>query len=479
VDKIFRILGALALIAAITYVDLRLLPVNSTTVALTFLLAVLGIATRWGLLEAVIASVAGALFFNFFFLPPIGTLTIGDPENWVALLAFLVTAIVASQLSTSARKRAEEALQRQHEMERLYEFSRTLMLADAHKNLAGEVPYRVVQALGAEAAAFFDRDSGQVFRAGSSEVQMPDGKLKDAALQGTVMYDAGARSFLMPVSLGGHVRGSLAIVGGSLSETAAHALANLVAITLEREAARESAAQAEAAQESEKLKSTLLDALAHEFKTPLTSIKAAATALLSEKPQSNAHRELLTVVEEESDRLSDLVTEAIQMARIEAGKLQLQRQPVSAALIVDTALRKFRNRVEDRPITIQIDSSMPAVEADEELVSMVLQQLVDNALKYSPPDLPLVISAREEEGSLVMSVTDKGPGIPEHEQARIFDKFYRGDANRQSTPGTGMGLTIAREIVKAHGGRIWLHSRPGQGSTFSFSLPLIATEAQV
>jgi two-component system sensor histidine kinase SenX3 len=104
---------------------------------------------------------------------------------------------------------------------------------------------------------------------------------------------------------------------------------------------------------------------------------------------------------------------------------------------------------------------------------------VDNALKYSPPDLPLVISAREEEGSLVMSVTDKGPGIPEHEQARIFEKFYRGDANRQSTPGTGMGLTIAREIVKAHGGRIWLHSRPGQGSTFSFSLPLIATEAQV
>jgi len=165
-----------------------------------------------------------------------------------------------------------------------------LMLADAHKNLAGEVPYRVVQALGAEAAAFYDRDSGQVFRAGASELAIPDNKLKDAALQGTVMYDAGARSLLMPVSLGGHVRGSLAIVGGSVSETAAHALANLVAITLEREAARESAAQAEAAQESEKLKSTLLDALAHEFKTPLTSIKAAATALLSERPQSNAHR---------------------------------------------------------------------------------------------------------------------------------------------------------------------------------------------
>jgi len=462
--------------AAITYM-VRLLPVNSTTVALTFLLAVLGVAAQWGLVEALIAAFVGALSFNFYFLPPVGTLTIGDPENWVALLAFLVTAIVASQLSTSARKRAVEALDRQHEMERLYEFSRMLMLADAHKSLAGEVPSRVVQALGADAAAFFDRDSGRVFRAGASEALVPDSKLKDIALQGTVVYDAEARSFLMPVSLGGHVRGSLAIVGGSVSETAAHALANLVAITLEREAARESAALAEAAQESEKLKSTLLDALAHEFKTPLTSIKAAATALLSESPQSNSHRELLTVVEEESDRLSDLVTEAIQMARIEAGKLQLHRQPVSAATVVDSALRKFKDRAQDRRVTVQIDTSMPPVEADEELISLVLQQLVDNALKYSPPDSPLTISAREEDGSIVISVADQGPGVPEHEQARIFDKFYRGDLNRQSIAGTGMGLTIAREIVKAHGGRIWLHSRPGQGATFSFSLPLAAVEA--
>ena len=475
-DRVFRILGVIGLMAAITYM-VRLLPVNSTTVALTFLLAVLGVAAQWGLVEALIAAFVGALSFNFYFLPPVGTLTIGDPENWVALLAFLVTAIVASQLSTSARKRAVEALDRQHEMERLYEFSRMLMLADAHKSLAGEVPSRVVQALGADAAAFFDRDSGRVFRAGASEALVPDSKLKDIALQGTVVYDAEARSFLMPVSLGGHVRGSLAIVGGSVSETAAHALANLVAITLEREAARESAALAEAAQESEKLKSTLLDALAHEFKTPLTSIKAAATALLSESPQSNSHRELLTVVEEESDRLSDLVTEAIQMARIEAGKLQLHRQPVSAATVVDSALRKFKDRAQDRRVTVQIDTSMPPVEADEELISLVLQQLVDNALKYSPPDSPLTISAREEDGSIVISVADQGPGVPEHEQARIFDKFYRGDLNRQSIAGTGMGLTIAREIVKAHGGRIWLHSRPGQGATFSFSLPLAAVEA--
>jgi two-component system, OmpR family, sensor histidine kinase KdpD len=478
VDRALRILGALAVVGAITYVDFRLVPVNSTTVALTFLLAVLGIAARWGLPEAVITALAATLCFNFFFLPPIGTFTIGDPENWVALLAFLVTAIVASQLSTSARKRAEEALRQQHEMERLYEFSRMLILAGAHTDLAGEIPNRVVQALGVDAAAFFDRDSGRIFRAGASDGLIADGKLKDTALQGTVSYDGGARSCLMPVSLGGHVRGSLAIVGGSVSETAAHALANLVAITLEREAARESASRAEAAQESEKVKSTLLDALAHEFQTPLNSIKAAATALLRDKPQSSEHTELLAVVEEESGRLSDLVTEAIHMARIEAGQLHLQRQPVSAAVIVDAALKKFKDRVQNRRITVQMDSAIPPVEADEELVSLVLQQLLDNALKYSPQYSPLEISAREDGGSIVIGVADNGPGIPEHEQTRIFEKFYRGDTSRESVGGTGIGLTIASEIVKAHGGRIWVHSRPGQGATFWFSLPLVAAAAQ-
>jgi len=479
VNRVRRVFGALVLIAAVTYIDYRLLPVNSTTVALTLLLVILGVAARWGLPEAVIGSLAGMLSFNFFFLPPIGTFTIADPQNWVALVAFLATAIVASQLSTSARKRAEEALERQHEMERLYEFSRMLMLSDTQKNLAGQVPYRILQALGAEAAAFFDRRSGSVYRAGSSEFSMSDSKLKDLAVQGTVLYDPETRSLLMPVSLGGHVIGSLAILGGTLSETAAHAVANLVAIALEGETARESAARAEAAQESEKLKSTLLDALAHEFKTPLTSIKAAATALLSEGPQSSSQKELLTVVDEETDRLSDLVTEAIHMARIEAGKLQLQKQPVAVGAVVGATLAKFKDHTEERHIEVQLDSGIPSVDADEELVSLVLQQLVDNALKYSPANSPLVISARENEGSVVISVADQGPGIPEHEQARIFEKFYRGHANRESTPGTGMGLTIAREIVLAHGGRIWVDSQPGHGSTFSFSLPLAATEVHV
>ena len=480
VRVVVRIAGSLALIALITFLDFRALPVNSTTVALTFLLVILAIATRWGRVEAVIASIAAMLCFNFFFLPPIGTLTIADPQNWVALFAFLVTAIVVSHLSTSARKRAEEALNRQHEMERLYELSRMLMLSAAQgTNLAGEVPYRISQTLGAEAVAFYDRNSGQIYRAGSGAAVTTDGKLKDTALQGTVTYDADARTVILPVSLGGHVTGSIAILGGSLSETGAHALVNLLAIALERETAQASATRAEAARQNEELKSTLLDALAHEFKTPLTSIKAAATALLSEDSQSETQHELLTVMDEEADRLSQMVTEAIQMTQIEAGRLQLRKHPVTAQDVVDAALHKLRGRLEGRRVAVQMDPEMRLLDADEELVSLVLQQLLDNALKYSPPDSPLTISAKLDGDAGVISVADQGPGIPDHDHERIFEKFYRGRGSREKTPGTGMGLTIAREIVKAHGGRIWVQSQMGHGSTFSFTLPLARQKSPV
>lgn len=474
--RILRIAGALALIAAITVVDFRVLPVNSTTVALTFLLVILAIAARWGLVEAVIASFAGMLCFNFFFLPPIGTLTIADPQNWVALFAFLVTAIVASQLSTSARRRAEDAWNRQREMERLYELSRMLMLSAAQGSLAGEIAYRISETFGAEAVAFYDRGSGQIYRAGSGAAVTTDSKLKDVALQGTVVYEASTRTVMLPVSLGGHVTGSIAILG-KLSETAAHALANLVAIALERETAQAAASRAEAARQNEELKSTLLDALAHEFKTPLTSIKAAASALLSENSQSETQRELLSVVDEEAGWLSEMVTEAIRMAQIEAGKLQLRKHPVAAQSVIEAALHKLRGRAEGRRITIQIAPGTPPVDADEELISLVLQQLLDNALKYSPPDSALNISAGLEEAEAVIRVADEGPGIPDHDHERIFEKFYRGRGSREKTPGTGMGLAIAREIVKAHGGRIYVQSQPGHGATFSFTLPLARQES--
>jgi two-component system sensor histidine kinase KdpD len=471
-----RISASLAIVAGITLFYRGIFAeANSTTVALTFLLAILGLATAWGLPEAIAASVTAMLAFNFFFLPPIGTFTIADPQNWVALLAFLVTAVVASHLSVSAKQRALEATRRQQEMERLYELSRGLMLLDKTSPTPGQVSLRIAQVFDLQGVAVFDRRADQVYRTGTQEIPVSDGKLKDAALQGTAFHDPSANLSILPLSLGGEPMGSLAIHGGAISDTALHAIASLAAIATERARAEETASRMEAARQNEAMKAMLLDALAHEFKTPLTSIKAAASSILDEEPP--AQKELVTVIDEETDRLDSLVTETIRMARIEAGDLRLNKRPESVSVLIDSALNKLRILLEDREIRKELASELPEVLADAELAELTLRQLVTNALKYSHPESPIVIRARHENRKVTISVKDSGPGIPQKELSRIFDRYYRLAETVDRVPGTGIGLSIARDIVRAHGGEIWAESATGQGTEFFFTLPTVETKS--
>jgi two-component system, OmpR family, sensor histidine kinase KdpD len=470
-----RIVGGLSVIAVLTVIFHRLLPVNAATTAVVYLLAVLLIAAEWGLAEAVVASFGAMLCFNFFFLPPVGTLTIADPENWVAIVAFLLTSIIASQLSAKARRRAEEAQSRRQEVERLYELSRALLLAENGQPLAAEIARLVIRIFECDSVAFFDRQLGQVFRAGDSNTTASDDELRDSARQGSVFHDPSGRTTTMPVRLGGQPAGSISVPDGAISEAALRAIVSLSAIALEREKAQAGVAAAEAQRRNEELKSTLLDAVAHEFKTPLTSIKAAATAMLSAAP-SPQDRELLTIIDEETVRLDEMVSEAIQMSRIEAGKVQLNRRPVDLCEMVETVVKASASFLEDRSIEVRVPSGLPAAYADRELVMLVLRQLLNNAAKYSSPGMPIVVEAAARDGSLVISVTDAGPGIPEAEQALIFEKFYRARGVRGRVPGTGMGLPIARQIVHAHKGRLWAESYPEMGTRFSFSLPPVPTE---
>ncbi len=224
------------------------------------------------------SSVVGMLCFNFFFLPPVGTLTIADPENWVALLAFLVTAVVASHPSASVKKRAFEAIRRQQEVERLYELSRSLMPLNKQSPMAEEIADRIAQVCGLPGVAIFDRTRDRADRTDPTNQFISDSKLRDIALQGTVLHDSLSKLSVLPLNLGGKSIGSLAILGASISETAVNAIGNLAAIAVERAHAEEAASRMEAARQNEEVKSMLLDALAHEFKTPLTSIKAAASS---------------------------------------------------------------------------------------------------------------------------------------------------------------------------------------------------------
>ena len=469
--NLFRIAGALLVAFGITFFYFRIVTVNNVTVALSFLLAVLVIATRWGLVEALAASITGTLCFNFFFIPPIGRFTIADPQNWVAFFAFVATAVVASHLSASVKRQAEESMRRQHEMEQLYTLSRNLLLLEVHGPLAQETTNSIAEVFGLPGVAFYDRSSDRVHRAGPHDIPVDAAKLRDTALQGTVFHESATLTTVIPVSLGGQPVGSLGIQGSQVSETALHAIGNLTAITLERAHSQELANQAEAVRQSEELKSTMLDALAHEFKTPLTPIKAAVTSMLSDTDVSPSHQELLRIVDEETDRLNSMLTEAIQMSRIEAGKLQLHRNPQSIEKILRGQLEKLGEGLHGRRVTVEIPRNFPLVSFDPEFIGIAVWQFLTNAVRYTPPDSPLTLRAVAEDTEIIVSVEDKGPGISEADQRKVFEKFYRGKHQREMIPGTGMGLTIAREIVRAHRGRIWVESEPGKGSKFSFSLP--------
>jgi K+-sensing histidine kinase KdpD len=384
------IVAVLAIGAATGALDLFRSHINPTTVALALLLVVLFVATRFGSRPAILASVTGVLSFNFFFLPPVGTLTIADPENWIALAIFLITAVTTGELSARARRRAEEAEAGQREIERLYT------------------------------------------------------ELRDAF---------------------------------------------------------ERASHAEALRQSERLKSALLDAVTHDLRTPLTSIKASVTTLLDELKtkasdaspavlNEEGRQEMLEVINEECDRLNRFIEGLVEMARIEAGEFRLRRRWGTIEEMVEMALARAKNLTDHHRVEVEIEKDLPIVLVDARAVSEVIYTLVDNAAKYSPAGTLIHIAASRFESEMIRaSVEDCGPGIPVELRERVFDKFFRAtraaDSNRSQPLGTGMGLAIARGIVEAHSGRIWIESGAGGlGTRVVFTLPIgdeddnVETEAE-
>jgi two-component system, OmpR family, sensor histidine kinase KdpD len=474
---VLRVVASLAFIAATTFILLNVVPVNPTTAGFLYLVVILVIATKGGLVESTLASVAAMLCFNFFFLPPMGTLTIADPQNWVALFAFLATSLTASQLSAGAKRRAVEAEERRGEVERLYALSRGLLLIDNSLPVAKQIVQQIAMTCEIPGVAVYVRGTGELYRSGLTDTDL-DLKLREAAVRSAVLKEEGRDLIVTPVRLGGEPIGSIAVNGNVLSDAALQSLVNLVAIGLERASSQKAVTQAEVARQSEELKSTMLDAIAHEFKTPLTSIKAVTTDLLSgsggtlEPHQLEPHQlELISIVDESADRLSKLVTDAIQLARIEGGTFRLNLGIHFPSSLIHAAVRQMKSMIEDRKIDVIVPDDLPPVRVDSGLIQVVLTHLLDNALKYSPRDNPITIGARLGEGKVIVYLADKGPGISEDEQAQVFEKFHRG-RNERHLQGTGMGLAIAREILRAHGEDIALTSTPGKGSEFYFGLKI-------
>src|SRR5215831_4101706 len=350
--RMARLPAALLAVFLVTLIFKSIAAANATTVGFGYLITILLIAASWGIAESVLASVAATFCFNYFFLPPLGTWVISDPENWVALFAFLITSLIASELSRRARRRGME-------MERLYSLSRSIMLMDAADPIGEQVAREVVRICEIPAVAIYDSHSDSVFYAGSDSILSFEGRLREAATKGSQSRDEASDTLFAAIRLGGQSTGSIAIQGGVLGHTALQALLNLIAIALENARSRELATRSQAARQSQEFKSTLLDGLAHEFKTPLTSIRAATTALLGSNLSGRAQREFTMIVDQEAERLGRLVTEATHIARIEAGHIHIDRQWLSIALLVENVLAEMEVQRDGRHIDIAIAPDLP------------------------------------------------------------------------------------------------------------------------
>ncbi len=488
---------AALLLAVIVFAYTHLPDVNPTTVALTLLLFILLLAAIWGFRYAVAASFASAVCFNYFFLPPLGTFVIADSQNWIALLAFLATALIGSNLSNRIRNQAAAADQRRRELELLYDFGQRLLSTESTHNLLNAIPRDIVGAFRMRSAALYLLNGDRIYLSDTlsgTEVFEQSRDTLRKAVYSSNSFKSG-RQITLPSSIqaglpnqfqasslqsatlalleGVKPIGSIAVEGNLPSRETLEAMSSLIAIAIASATAVEKLARADAAHESERLRAALLDSVTHDLRTPLTSIKASVTSLLTHKTlEDEARLEFLTVIDEECDRLNHLITQATEMAQLDAHELHLDPAEHSARECVDEALLEFSSQLGERKVEIRLPDSLPHIWIDLQLIVKVLGHLIENAIKYSPPESPIFISGAVEGSTLALSVADRGSGIEEMELAMIFEKFYRGQSQRHRVQGTGMGLAISRAIMEEHGGSISVTSQPGNGSVFTLNFPL-------
>lgn len=480
--------AALALATAI----LRPLHPNPADVALTYLLGVLLASTVGGLWSGAVTSVLAALAFNFVFLPPVGTLTIADPANWFALVAFLVTAVVSSQLVARARTRSRQAETRAAQTRRLLDLSERILSRVGNP----EDPGRALAALGQDCARALALDGALVAAWGADGPSRPavDGvaepwqgpaleavrrRCRSLPERPLVLREPGQAPLLvLPLARRCPEPAALvAPLARSPEPGMAEAVAGLGSLAVERQFLMRQITDAEAVRRSDALKSALLSSVSHELRTPLAAIRVAATAL--QRPDVwadiDGRTDLLRTVDEESDRLNRLIANLLTMSRIEVGALSLDRRPCEVEALVWEGMHQAGRRLDARRLVIRVPDGLPEIDCDLGLAGIALANLLENAAKYAPADTPIEIGGRlSADGRLVALWTDdRGPGVPPGEAERIFERFTRGAAGR-SPSGTGLGLPIARALVEAHGGRLWVEARSGGGSRFTSTWPVAA-----
>ena len=462
-------LAGTAAVALVTLIAFRLHLNLSASGSLYFLIVVM-VSVVWGFWEASVTSLIAVTCLNYFFVPPILTWTITDPQNWVALATFEAAALTVSRLSTRAQGQAKAEARQRARVEKLYELGRRILFLDRRQMIGPQIVPLIQEIFGVESVALFDATLARVDATGPAADELEQ-LARNAYFQDSTLVGDEAHTWAHVLRLGSKPVGALALRGAQLGRLTMLPVASLTAIALERARSFQNESRAEAARQTEQLRTAVLDGLAHAFKTPLTAIRTASSGLLEAGRMSAGDHELAALIDEQAEHLNRLTTELLQMARIDADEVRLHRARVSVLTLVEDALERHRQQLHGRRIEVSDTVSSLEVYGDREILATALEQFIENASRYSTPGSPITVSGEENLGETILAIHNEGPPIRPSDRERIFERFYRAEESRHRAPGTGLGLSIAKKAAEAHGGRTWVVSEENAGTTFFFALP--------
>jgi two-component system, OmpR family, sensor histidine kinase KdpD len=471
---------------------------NPTIVALSFLLVVLLVAATSTRRVAVATSLMAFLGFNFFFLPPVGTLTIADPQNWVALFTLLSVSIVASHLSAQVRRRALEATSRRDELARLFDLTRDILLTPDSPDAVALIAQYIARRFGLKAVTICVPASSawEHHHSPGHRLQLERRDL-DAALaaaKGQLEFDARERTYgghtrlpmpdgttvtLVPLRIATQPVGVLALQGEDVHPGTADAIAGVTAIAIERTHLLEERKEAEVVRRGAELKAALLASLGHDLKTPLTAVTVAASNLDASWLTGDQRHEQAEIVRAELTRLNRLFQDIVDMARIETDAVTAELEWVQPAEIIEAAVRQVEPVIADHHVDIDADADQSLVRLDPRLTSAALAHVLENAGQYSPRGSAITVAAVVSGGELRITVRDRGQGIAPNDLDHLFERFYRAARAKQQRFGTGMGLAITRGLLAAEGGRVSAENHQDGGAIFTMAVPVEARSAAI
>jgi two-component system sensor histidine kinase KdpD len=470
-EVIAKMLVGVAAALSITAVAFYLRFNLSSATSLHFLL-VTAIALRWGFLEASVVSLVSVACLDYFFTEPLFQLYMADPHDWVALVIFESVALMVSRLSNQMSRHARESEAHGANVQKLYELSQSILLLDRQKAIEQQLACLISDTFHVQGVALWNAYDLRLAIQGSCDFS--EDEVRCTYFSERNEDNATTHSSRRVLRSGTRAMGALVICGHSLDASSINATASLSAVAIERARSFSAESTAEAARQSEQLRSAMLDGLAHAFKTPLTTIKSCSSGLIEMDRMDGTERRLVVLIDQEVTRLSDLTTRLMRTARVDNATLTPKRECLHLDSFFKETIVESAQLLSGHPIAIHLNAQLKTVWADKQLLKMALTQLLDNAAKYGAPGSSITIEGVLEPAEILISVRNEGSFIPAEEREKIFERFYRSPGSNRKAPGTGIGLSVVKQVTESHLGRAWVNSDPQTGTTFFVSLPRTA-----